>query len=1847
LAGRLRRSAAEWEASESLPDRSLATDLITCWATFEGLAAEARAAATRVGVDLAAITNSLRWLDDAEQRVAQARADVDERRSRQARAESLLTAWAAVGVGTPAAAALRQIAVDGLAACRVVGPDGDAVVDAVLRGTHPLCRAVEVQAAAANNARPPEEAYAAVTAACGPLVAMDLMFGRVRLPSAEPSDAVLRSEARTLSPLSEDVAVPVTPAPADPPPEPTVPLGHPSAPTAAGAAGQLSEPEDRTDGTGHPATESLAATTPAAGWDGTTPIAASEATPSGSPSDVNSDPLCPAESNPLAAGADINVEGRPPPSAVPIPAETSDWTALPVMFDEYRAGHRTDSNATVVPVRADAGAVDRWGRAAGVSAERQEWAQLFLLSAAIEAAGGTPSLASADVRAATRLLLEPRSTEAGQDPMRGGLRDEAGVLAASGVDVLRLVLHALRPGPADFWTDAEVKELVAAAGIQDGRVRRVVRHLLARVGKVGAGQLPVDELRDQLARGVPPTVEQAREQLAAARQAFKTFMDGHRSIGGRVQRTHCRQAWRRFIEQVEPSTRQLLPPMHKGAGVGGGAADWDVTATQEWIDRLTVRHQEVADDGGAKLTDRDQMDKAARSMAAHATAVNDAMRVFKRARAPSSEAALDREVAEAATALSERLAATAATEELARVVLARTLAAGPSGRASAAADVDDPLRLTSVDFLARPLLLDCVGGVAEDVSTTVADLATADAGDGTGLSRAADVLADPAAAVSAADRALRAGAVVAALADRLANADRPDLLWRLLLTTHPRPADDPLRLLLDRLNTQAQDRLTRRVAELMDWAVQLDDLAWQHAGRFRQVCLAARDVADQFDVRPIDPRLFTAWLDAWSAVAAGRGDRLVGELRRDAVGRLGDDPAALAAVVGLIDRRRYAAARRAMADGDLAAQGETASVRQTPWRVVAAEEWPDPDRMLEAQRGFDPSLIVRDGLIEKWRQSNRGPDSARAVSSRFAAFAFADVDPPAGEDDRHPARDVEAVTAYFRRQGLNPTYVPQLAERFRRLAVATVFTDRGVSQEFGQQAFTQRVVAAVAHHPDDMVFVLVPGLARKLRGQLRQRLGALKRRAAVIDDLDLLRLINPGGPPTDRKLGLLELFLEQQDRAELTPFNAADGQHVRLEMFTGRQAAAEALAVTNTYSRVFSGRKLGKSALLRYVSERYDGHELPSGLTLRVLFVPVVGSEEDAVVDAVVDQLGRLFGVPAAAGGAAGAAGGDGSPARRLDRVVRGLLDAQPRTSLLIVLDEADEFVAQQVARHRADGPSDQAGVSWAMRQLEQVQDGRGLARIRFVCSGYKVTNTREGAWGNWGERLLLNPLLSGEAEALVAGPLARMGIDATDQAQAIAFRCGDQPAVIMQAGRELLKQLQGSRRLAGERVTVTAADVTAVFNSPDVRREIRGIVKMNFLASPQAEVVFNVALLEFADRPVGATLADAPQRVVDRLAAIGHPPDWLGPGGAARNQIQLRLYECVERKLLNDCGDGCYQLAVPHHLELLLQQPDHEAYVHGLAADLARDVSRSDAPVRSLLPAAELAAMAEMIAPTAVADLGVRVVVFGTDWPAAAAHHNGVLKRLARQPDPGPADLSRLAAALADLRPPATPELTWGGPAAVRWAIDHEDRGDGVVCCGLRRVGRAHLHWWLHTVRGIEFVADPSAAVTLADLAPVDRILQLTGGVPRLVDRFERLVIGSNAHGDVTIAAADLAAICRQFERDRPAVLAGLAADLCAREWQLLNMVVAASGAAQTPAELADWLTGDWESVAADVGWADPPPPLSAADGAAVGVLHELGQLIATADVGDVLRRTAPLAADDPVAVDLRAAAAAAGWGR
>ena len=430
----------------------------------------------------------------------------------------------------------------------------------------------------------------------------------------------------------------------------------------------------------------------------------------------------------------------------------------------------------------------------------------------------------------------------------------------------------------------------------------------------------------------------------------------------------------------------------------------------------------------------------------------------------------------------------------------------------------------------------------------------------------------------------------------------------------------------------------------------------------------------------------------------------------------------------------------------------------------------------------------------------------------------------------------------------------------------------------------------------------------------------------------------------------------------------------------------------------------------------------------------------------------------------------------------------RPRDSLLVILDEADVFIESQLRDF--DLRKEQC-LSFRIRSdAQKDMDGQGLPRIRFVFAGYRKANTRGGAWGNWGDPLLLNPLEADEAADLIAGPLARLGIDAADVAPAIAYRCGYQPAVLLRFGERLLDLLDAHFMDASDRghVVVSPAHVREVFDQQAVQDEIRTVVRNNFHGNDAGQAVFAAALLAFAAVAPGDALVNAPEEIWRRLRELVDKGDdsvksaaarigWLAPRASDLNEptevalgeVNRHLADFHERKLLTllNREDGVYRLRFPYHLSTLLVEVEIEAWTALVRLARATGPTGDEAIEGDPIDRLALRDLEMVLRKHKELGLGeYRAGVLGTLWPESVTNQDWLSNRLGYEPGllsqkggPRPTNVQAYLEALFNRgrdrarRPPRSVCTCvhggWGRPAPVGTetsAIGEDSRGSGAT---------------------------------------------------------------------------------------------------------------------------------------------------------------------------------------------------------
>jgi hypothetical protein len=1487
-----------------------------------------------------------------------------------------------------------------------------------------------------------------------------------------------------------------------------------------------------------------------------------------------------------------------------------------------------------------------------VALEGHRLERLWIFSQAALQRKLRPAFDPRDLEDFTAVWTDPSSpttgTRAGRaERLRGALTELQQAEGAEGARLqlhygLTLFLEAVRPSREQLLSFKDIDDLLGLIDLRHPALREVL-HGLLKLGSLGSS--PIDRVRQALGDQPGDSIEHAQEDLLHKRKELHAEVKRLWSAaGGKVQRTHCRRAWDEFIEQATPTLR-LLYPIEEG----GQRQEWNPEPLRTELGQLLERYIRIADKRGAKYQDRRTMDRAARRIIDLATAVNEAMLRLLAAREARGEAGAELIPVQDTRSLLEGPALDRPEEELYRRCLLRLLRPVSNNGAGPAHDhPEDLLALVPARHLCDyPDLLSVLplGPVQRlpDAAGLAGMVVVPDPFAGVRLDSITDPLRAAAILISSEARPVNRGqggeSFLETLVQTLKQRTRFDLLGRL---TPVLPTTDQEGIYKQR--AAALDRLYTTLTILQRVWRDLDDLAAAEANSLKTVIREAEHLAAEQAPGTAEPVMVRTWLQQVLEVVGKIRDARAEMLRRQLLS-LGDEGAER--LRALEQGHLAEAVTSSVVSSQLSVVSESGSSRtsgersrrETLWRRRAVDLFRHPNDVLGRLRATVP-------LVQEWQTPGRG---YRTLKTTFAKMIF---DNPSGQgtlyrkgDNNRADRFVlhcEEIINYLAHQGLNPCYLPQLRS-FQHLVLLTPPvppTDR---------SFVQRVAGLVAGDRD-LHIVLAPGLTPETRERTLKELRKRGASAAVLDDIDLCRLLNPGGRQIHLVLGLFEIALEQQRWIARSPFQAPEGMQVRMEMYVGRRDEARRLSRESTFSRVFSGRKLGKTALLRFIAEREDETQLPSGLQLRVLYVPIVGvqSETDLVnkvVRAVRDRLG--FDPPR---------GPDATTPDLVDFLDR-FIEAHPRDSLLIVLDEADEFVLSQLEEYERRGNT---VLSFKMRSGVQARmDKMGLPRVRFVFAGYRATQRSEGAWFNWGDVLRLNPLGPEEAADLIAGPLARLGIDATQQAPAIAFRCGYQPAVLLRFGEELLGRLEqtGGYREGAE---VSADDVAETFNHKSVQDEIYNVLRNNFDRNPLGRAVFAALVLEFAGLPPGQGLERAPERVLDRLGLVEPDTAWLRrEDSSAKSQIAYQLNDFVKRQLLTETvieGETVYRLKFPYHLPVLLANNPEEEIRLAIAEIRREDENGKQPQVRALLSPRALEDLRLLTRQPPEEGLCFRAALVASHWPEAVNHNSGgVAVRLGFDPgetlrvaEVGPDSALRPCLTVYDAAPANVQEflerrpgglpavLFTGGADLLRWALYRMYQSDEVFEIGtLGRIGANVLRWWFQRVRCLEFPNSPD----------LDDLYRRSGGLPILLRALDRLLVppGSGEGGiNVTRDQVDHArsAFDGFYREAAQALVRGSDAErLHERELDVLRMLdtAASVSGAEGLAAPRSALTEEWELLYAEhwpIRYPGKPVParLSEAwsDRVAVEMVQLLGLVPFDPDAGEPLVRLRRIGADD-----------------
>ncbi|RME20966.1 MAG: hypothetical protein D6798_19215 [Deltaproteobacteria bacterium] len=1272
-------------------------------------------------------------------------------------------------------------------------------------------------------------------------------------------------------------------------------------------------------------------------------------------------------------------------------------------------------------------------------------------------------------------------------------------------------------------------------------------HTVARGGHVA------EQLRQQL-DGAPRTLEELEQEEQAARQALQEKLKARfMAAGGTIQRTHCRKAWDGFMAEAHPVL----------SDIASGRID---EKCPKRLRGLRERATRIFDREGAKFQDRRRMDRAVAELLEAASHAVDRHRELVELRREEDQRAGDR-LQFTERALSA-LDAEMREERSVGGFIARLVHAHIHNDRSYSGTTS----FDNDEIRKRPLLIE----------------AWPDAGLGTeGLD-----------ALQVADPLLASARLLdppldpppTDLEDWLAR-NRPDLLPTIdVLRSQSRARQQEHRQSMDEEQHLLAPHLRDLSVHLADLADPQDRLAIAALGRIEQATDTPLSALEQ------------AWIRHVARTLKDRVDTICDHL----VQRIHDEGKDADEARRLVDSGELGELLRLL--GESRKTSGAGHLRATLLRKDAARLWPNPPQRLSRAVASTADLGTDERsqrLVETWLELRRAlrrrplqPDEAKALRQTFAEFLFQATArrrkhkvrsyTPQGGQTHYLQVDLADVRQWLVEDVGNPTFLPQLA-RYTTLSIKVAPV--GVRD----RSLARRIHAESSQ--SEITLVLAPGLDPEQRDQVRSHLSTQPFTApiAIFDDLDICRIVNFDGEAPDPMLGTLEIMAEQQPWERFCPYEVLEGQHVRLEMFVGRMKEAEGLAMQATYGRIFSGRRLGKTALLRFVEGNPRFRKVPSGNELHIVFCSIAGQDtEEAVSRSIIQSIRRHLGDADAVADPAELE----DPVSYLKTFIPKFLEERPNESWLVLLDEADSFFGAQINSAIAD---QQKSLSWWMsRHSETITDSFGLPRIRFVFCGYLRTDQNRGVWENKGDVLLLRPLAPKDAVELVAGPLARIGIDARQQADNIAFQCGYQPSVLVRFGVTMVEHLHRTVPLQDrEGYTVRPKDVLDTFTSNAVQRAIEEACWLNFVGHPTGQLVFAAILMELRERVAFATLDDLPRVVLERIreAEPGFDPadhftdNW-------DDLVAHQLRELVDRSLLVQVAHrpATYRLRFPHHLPVLVRQDPAQRVrdaLHRLENN-GRETENTWVLPLSAVDEIRYALSEEG------QDLGCRAIVVASMWSDPLLDPDtGLVPRLAtgagRTAPPwfdGAEAVDRLCH-LGDLDGPC---LLLGGMQLARQTSTRAN-GD-ILAWHSYRMSTDQVLGWFQRRRATEFAARD---------AP-QRIMQATGGIPLLVGALDDLLQRDFSTAP-TIGEDDLDRILESLEDRVPELRARLLDSddpngLTPREVELVRMVLRASREYEDP-ELMRVAISDHElDLPAGV---DPYTP---EDGPALRLLVQMGLL-------------------------------------
>ncbi|GAA1738356.1 hypothetical protein [Nonomuraea bangladeshensis] len=444
---------------------------------------------------------------------------------------------------------------------------------------------------------------------------------------------------------------------------------------------------------------------------------------------------------------------------------------------------------------------------------------------------------------------------------------------------------------------------------------------------------------------------------------------------------------------------------------------------------------------------------------------------------------------------------------------------------------------------------------------------------------------------------------------------------------------------------------------------------------------------------------------------------------------------------------------------------------------------------------------------------------------------------------------------------------------------------------------------------DSLLIAYFGTMGAQTRRELAQHAVADNRTAPVVvlDDAALIYLAAHGNRQMDAAMGVLLPF------SNVNPYVRKKRGLVAEEMFYGRDAERKSVLDPDGTQLLYGGRGLGKSALLRSAGQKFESQGSPGERVSLYLSVDTVGIRAGSAIgpDAIWDALLRDFddqGVITPPRRQASRK----SPHEEVRAGVLAWLGADPRRRLLILLDESDRFF-------ESDAP--EFFETNRLKELGLATDGR----IKVVFAGLHsvqryAKSARNGPFSHLAQRpTVIGPLRPQFATNLLTRPLQALGYHFAydDLVNRILGYCSYQPFLLQMFGSRLVAKMH-ARRGAGVAdaeppYVITRADVVAVESHVDLKADISAAFHDTLHLDPRYNVIANVLAHHAHESGLDARLSDVELRE--------ECLDWWHVGFSALDVEGFRSYlqEMVGLGVLAPNNDGRgWHLRSPNVLRMI-----------------------------------------------------------------------------------------------------------------------------------------------------------------------------------------------------------------------------------------------------------------------------------------------------------------------------------------